>query len=69
MKDWKEHKGFNTPEGYFDKLTDRIMDKIGEESHTMADKEGFTAPHGYFEDFNEKLKVRMEPKETKVVQL
>ncbi|NND15763.1 MAG: hypothetical protein HKN89_05520 [Eudoraea sp.] len=69
MKDWKKHKGFKTPEGYFDSLTDRIMDKIGEESHSIAENEGFKTPEGYFEAFNDKLKGRLEVKETKVVQI
>jgi len=69
MKDWKKHKGFKTPEGYFDNLTDRILDKVGEESQAVPENEGFSMPEGYLESFNDKLKSRMEPKETKVVQM
>jgi hypothetical protein len=69
MKDWKKHKGFKTPEGYFDSLTDRILDQVGEESQAVPENEGFGMPDNYFESFNDKLKARMEPKETKVVQM
>ncbi|MDH3697871.1 MAG: hypothetical protein OER83_04355 [Flavobacteriaceae bacterium] len=69
MKDWKKHKGFKTPEGYFDSLTDRILEKVGKESQSAPENEGFSTPDNYFESFNDKLKARMEPKETKVVQL
>ena len=69
MNDWKKNKGFKTPEGYFEGLTDKIMDKLSEEERSIPENEGFGVPENYFESLNERIKDRLEPKETKVVQL
>lgn len=69
MNDWKKHKGFKTPEGYFEGLTGRIMDKLSEEERSIPENEGFGVPDNYFDSLDERIKDRLEPKETKVVQL
>ena len=69
MNDWKKHKGFKTPEGYFEGLTGKIMDKLSEEERPIPENEGFGVPEHYFDSLNERIKDRLEPKETKVVQL
>lgn len=69
MNDWKKHKGFKTPEGYFEGLTGKILDKLSEEERSIPENEGFGVPEKYFESLNERITDRLEPRETKVVQL
>ena len=69
MNDWKKNKGFKTPEGYFEGLTGKIMEKLSEEERSIPENEGFGVPDNYFESLNERIKDKLEPKETKVVQL
>ena len=69
MNDWKKHKGFKTPEGYFEGLTDKIMDKLSEEERSIPENDGFGVPENYFESLNDRIKDQLGPKETKVVQL
>jgi len=69
MNDWKKHKDFKRHEGYFGGLTGKIMDKLSEEERSIPENEGFGVPENYFESLNERIKNRVEPNETKVVQL
>jgi len=69
MNDWKKHKGFKTPEGYFEGLTGKIMDKLSEEERSIPGNDGFGVPENYFDSLNERIKDRLEPSKTKVVHL
>ena len=61
--------GFSTPDGYFDKLTDRIMDRIGQEADGLSGSGGFKVPEGYFDSLSEKILEKEQKPEPKVVKL
>ncbi|NNL83979.1 MAG: hypothetical protein HKP28_11370, partial [Winogradskyella sp.] len=42
-------EGFKLPEGYFEGLTDRILERVAEDTSDLPQKEGFTVPEGYFD--------------------
>ncbi|MGB5822341.1 MAG: hypothetical protein WBG90_22855 [Saonia sp.] len=72
----KEHKKshFKTPEGYFEGLTDRLLDKISDSGSQgketlLPKKEGFTVPDGYFKDLHHTIDQKLKEKETQVVPL
>ena len=69
MKDWKKNKGFKTPEGYFDGLNEKVLQRLSEEERSVPGNEGFSLPEDYFKSFNDRIKDRIEPQETKVVRL
>lgn len=64
-----KENGFKTPEGYFDGLTDRIMDRIGKESDARPEAEGFKVPDGYFDSLSDKILEKVAQPEPKVVKL
>jgi hypothetical protein len=64
-----KNKGFKTPEGYFEGLTDKLMGKLSEEDSVLPEQDGFEVPEDYFETLNEKIISKIDRKETKVVQL
>lgn len=61
--------GFKTPEGYFEGLSDQILDKLDKKSARIPPSGGFKVPEGYFDSLNEKILSKVEEKETKVVRL
>lgn len=65
----KENKkiDFKVPEGYFDSLTSRIMDKVATENTAFQGKDGFLVPEGYMDTFSEKVLQRLEQGETKIL--
>jgi len=69
MNKSKKNNGFKTPEGYFDNLKDKLMDKLSEEDSALPKEEGFAVPEGYFDSLHENIKKKLDGKETKVVQL
>nr|WP_321412187.1 hypothetical protein [uncultured Allomuricauda sp.] len=68
---------FNTPEGYFEKFNDRLMDRIqSEEAEDDEDRDsiipktdGFLVPKGYFDEFEPIILSKTSQKETKVIPL
>ncbi|MBT8322251.1 MAG: hypothetical protein KJO94_02125 [Eudoraea sp.] len=63
-------EGFKLPEGYFEGLTDRILERVAEDTSDLPEKEGFTVPEGYFDSLNERVRAKTFPGEDpKVVRL
>lgn len=65
---------FNTPEGYFEKFNDRLMDSIKAEEDEDKDSiipktDGFLVPKGYFNEFEPIILSKTSQKETKVIPL
>lgn len=69
MNKSNKNNGFKTPEGYFDGLTDKLMDKLSEDSSVLPKKEGFVVPENYFDALKESIDDKINREETKVVQL
>lgn len=69
MKDSNKNNPFTTPEGYFENFTDRLRDKLSQESHDLPKEEGFIVPDDYFDGVYENVQNQLAPKATKVVQL
>jgi len=55
MKKISKQNSFKTPEGYFDSLTDRIMDRISQEDSVIPKTDGFGVPEGYFDSLNKEI--------------
>lgn len=64
-----KNDGFKTPEGYFEGLTDRILDKMKDETTDLPKSEGFKVPEGYFDSVNKEILSKLEQPEPKVVRL
>ncbi|MBT8204708.1 MAG: hypothetical protein KJO20_04975 [Eudoraea sp.] len=63
-------EGFKLPEGYFEGLTDRILERVAEDTSDLPQKEGFTVPEGYFDSLNERVRANTSSGEDpKVVRL
>ncbi len=58
--------GFRTPDGYFDRLPGRIMDRIGREA---TGKDGFRVPGDYFETLPDRLTDRLAGEAVRVRRL
>ncbi|MEK6155605.1 hypothetical protein WIW50_20265 [Flavobacteriaceae bacterium 3-367] len=69
MKKSNKKEPFKTPDGYFEGFADRLSDRLSEEGPALPKKEGFKVPEGYFEGLDAKLAEKVNPSETKVVQL
>lgn len=69
MNKSNNNNGFNTPEGYFKGLTDKLMDKMSNEGSVLPSDDGFTVPKAYFETLNKKITVKVNKRAAKVVQL
>lgn len=68
MNKSNKNNGFTTPEGYFEGLKDKLL-KLSEEDSLLPKDDGFVAPEGYFDTLKEKIANKINPEETKVVQL
>ncbi|UJH67705.1 hypothetical protein [Allomuricauda sp. SCSIO 65647] len=72
MKENQKNK-FKTPEGYFERFNERLMDRIAKDSDShqniIPESDGFAVPDGYFENLPSKIASRIENGEGKVVQL
>jgi len=55
MKKNDKNNAFNTPEGYFEGFTDRLLNKIREEHAYFPGENGFKVPEGYFDTLNKKV--------------
>ncbi|MEO1484299.1 MAG: hypothetical protein AAFU57_01040 [Bacteroidota bacterium] len=65
---------FKLPEGYFAnfnaRLQERMKAEVEDEALSFLPKsDGFKVPDGYFDQLSEQLKQKLEPKETKVINL
>lgn len=69
MKKRTKKEPFKTPDGYFEGFADRLMDRLSEDSPVLPKKEGFKVPESYFDGLEAKLAEKVNPSETKVVQL
>lgn len=70
MKKIPKHNGFKTPEGYFDQVTDRILDRVKNEEGTgIPEKDGFTIPEGYMEKVQKEVLSKVTTPETRVISL
>lgn len=58
--------GFRTPDGYFDHLPGRVMDRIGRKAEGNG---GFRVPENYFETFPDRLAERLAREEVRVRKL
>lgn len=72
---YKKEAGFKVPDGYFDRLEDRLMDKVTEplpsEKSGLPGNNPFKVPDNYFETFESRLLEKIEPetKRSKVISL
>ena len=64
-----DKNSFNTPEGYFDSFTDKLMNKLSAEETIAPKNEGFKVPEGYFDSLNKKIALKLATEEPKVIQL
>ena len=64
-----KNDGFKTPEGYFESLTDRLVEKMKEESAGLPKSDGFKVPDGYFDSVNKEILSKLDQPEPKVVRL
>lgn len=63
-------EGFRVPDGYFEGLNKRLLDRIGEEAEDLPKEDGFAVPEGYFDGLQDKLNSRLEEsEEPKVIKL
>ncbi|MCK0189265.1 hypothetical protein [Arenibacter sp. F20364] len=71
MNKLNKNNSFKVPDGYFDTLSGKIMDKVAKEETSMPPSEGFKVPEGYFENLNDKLLGQLQNTalETKVIPL
>lgn len=62
-----KNNDFKIPEGYFDHLEDRLMDKIeNDHSLNLNKNTGFKSPDGYFESIEDKVFAKINEKKTKI---
>ncbi|MBT8263902.1 MAG: hypothetical protein HKN52_01905 [Eudoraea sp.] len=70
MKKTPKNSGFKTPEGYFEGVTDRILDRIkNEEGAGIPEKDGFTIPEGYMDTMQKEVLTKVKASETPVISL
>ena len=65
----EKNSGFKTPKGYFEGITDDLLDKISEETSGFPNEAGFQVPEGYFNNLNKKILEKVAEKESKVIRL
>lgn len=66
------NKDFNTPEDYFERFTDRLLDRMSNDKCDQRDSvlpknDGFEVPHGYFDSLNNKIQEKLKEEQTKVI--
>ena len=70
MKKIPKKNVFKTPPGYFEGLSDRILDKMQDQDFEgLPKKEGFTVPDDYFEKVEEDVLSKTVRRETPVIKL
>ncbi len=70
-KDMKkfDKDSFKTPKGYFENLSDSLMERLEKENTDLPKTEGFTMPEGYFDQLQNSLKEKLAQEEPKVIPL
>ena len=64
-----KENNFKTPEGYFDELTERIMERLDREIPDIPKSDGFKVPDSYFDSLSEQIVKQVDKPEPKVVKL
>lgn len=64
-----KNNGFKTPEGYFEDLKDKLLDKISEEDSLLPKGDGFIVPDDYFNTLKQKIANKITSEEAKVIRL
>ncbi|MBT8307150.1 MAG: hypothetical protein KJN85_09445, partial [Maribacter sp.] len=67
-------KNFKTPEGYFERFSDRLLDRISNanndpKSSLLPESDGFSLPDGYFDSLNKRIQERLNDNAPKVIAL
>lgn len=70
----KNKNTFKTPEGYFEKFSDKLLDKISDlksdqEETVLPKEDGFAIPNGYFDSLHANIKNRLDEEPSKVIAL
>ena len=63
MKPKHKKNPFRTPEGYFEALSDKVMERLSEEgeaARASKNASGFTVPDGYFENIGESIRQQLK---------
>jgi len=69
MEELNKNNPFKTPEGYFENLSNALLDKLSEEKLDLPKEDGFTVPEDYFDDLHNNIRKKIDSNEIKVVQL
>lgn len=69
MNNTGKNNGFITPENYFDGLTDRLLDRIGQKESPLPKNNGFTMPEAYLDNLSATIMHKVNSDETKVIKL
>ncbi len=64
-----KENNFKTPEGYFDELTERIMERLDRVIPDIPKSDGFKVPDSYFDSLSEQIVKQVDKPEPKVVKL
>ena len=64
-----KNDGFKTPEGYFEGLTERLLEKMKDESAEIPKSDGFQVPEGYFDAVDKEILSKLDQPESRVVRL
>ena len=69
MEELNKNNPFKTPEGYFENLSDGLLDKLREEELNLPKEDGFATPENYFDGLHESIQKKLDKQEAPVVQL
>lgn len=69
MEESNKNNPFKTPEGYFESLNERLLDKLNEDKFDLPQEDGFTIPENYFDGLKKSVQEKIERPETKVIRL
>lgn len=64
-----KNDGFKTPDGYFEKLSEDMKEKLEAASSVIPKSDGFEVPEAYFDSLKDQILDKAERSETKVVRL
>lgn len=63
-------EGFKVPDGYFEGLNQRLLNRLDQDNGDLPGDDGFAVPEGYFDSLQDKLSSKIESSEdTKVIRL
>jgi len=67
-------KDFNTPEGYFEGFSDRLLDRMSGSKNDpkgslLPKSDGFSLPEGYFNSLNKKIQDKLNEDTPKIIAL